>query len=542
MASYQWPEKCRKVLPQEMNLTKESLQIQQMKNLSTQGLPDVAINGHSGTDNLEAYSNHWSSVMVTVFRLILDKLNPEDVEVGKVVRFIQPKELMEEFDFALKEESSIGLKEFNLLCEDIVHRSVKTTSPLFRNQLFGGTDAFGLAAAILLEALNTSAYTYDVAPVFSLMEREVVQQMCKLCGIQDGDGIACPGGSVSNMYALNLARFNYNKEMKQKGMFQSKRLLIFASAQSHYSVTKGAAFLGFGTDSIIYVECDSNGAMMPEDLEKKIQKALEEKDSIPLVVWCTSGTTVLNGFDPLTEIAQICNEHKLWMHTDACLGGGFLVSEKLRNKYLKGIENSDSVCWNWHKLNGAPLQTSMFLTSHKDHLHMAHGASANYLFQPDKHYDTSYDSGDSSIQCGRKADAFKIWLMWKTRGQKELAARVEDTVDVAEYMAEKIGKHPRFQLVLDKAQGTSVSFWVVPPRIARAYKKGTKQYWAEIDKVAGKLKAKMAKAGLALITFQPLADKGLVNFFRCTLTCHPPITYDHVDSMIDILVALSDDL
>ncbi len=37
---------------------------------------------------------------------------------------------------------------------------------------------------------------------------------------------------------------------------------------------------------------------------------------------------------------------------------------------------------------------------------------ASYLFQKDKHYDTSFDTGDKAIQCGRRVDIFKVWLMW----------------------------------------------------------------------------------------------------------------------------------
>lgn len=49
-------------------------------------------------------------------------------------------------------------------------------------------------------------------------------------------------------------------------------------------------------------------------------------------------------------------------------------------------------------------------------LQEAHSASAQYLFQQDKFYDVSYDTGDKSVQCGRKVDVFKLWLMWKAKG------------------------------------------------------------------------------------------------------------------------------
>ena len=41
--------------------------------------------------------------------------------------------------------------------------------------------------------------------------------------------------------------------------------------------------------------------------------------------------------------------------------------------------------------------------------------AADYLFQQDKHYDVSYDTGDKVIQCGRHNDIFKFWLMWRAK-------------------------------------------------------------------------------------------------------------------------------
>ena len=40
---------------------------------------------------------------------------------------------------------------------------------------------------------------------------------------------------------------------------------------------------------------------------------------------------------------------------------------------------------------------------------------AEYLFQQDKHYDTSFDTGDKVIQCGRHNDIFKLWLLWRAK-------------------------------------------------------------------------------------------------------------------------------
>lgn len=75
---------------------------------------------------------------------------------------------------------------------------------------------------------------------------------------------------------------------------------------------------------------------------------------------------------------------------------------------------ADSITWNPHKSIGAPLQCSCFVTKHRTILADCNSVCADYLFQRDKlSYDSSLDSGDKSIQCGRLADVFKLWLMWK---------------------------------------------------------------------------------------------------------------------------------
>ncbi len=76
---------------------------------------------------------------------------------------------------------------------------------------------------------------------------------------------------------------------------------------------------------------------------------------------------------------------------------------------------ADSITFNPHKMLTAPQQCSVLLTKHKDILNSCHSCSAQYLFQKDKFYDTQYDTGDKHIQCGRRADVLKFWLMWKAK-------------------------------------------------------------------------------------------------------------------------------
>lgn len=64
----------------------------------------------------------------------------------------------------------------------------------------------------------------------------------------------------------------------------------------------------------------------------------------------------------------------------------------------------------------------------------AHSAKAKYLFQQDKFYDVTYDTGDKSIQCGRKVDALKIWTMWKSKGDAGMAAGVDHLFECSRFV------------------------------------------------------------------------------------------------------------
>ncbi|XP_074714110.1 cysteine sulfinic acid decarboxylase isoform X2 [Strix uralensis] len=369
-------------------------------------------------------------------QVLLDEAVRKGTDVTeKVCDWKEPGELRELLDLELR---SNGEPPERLLgrCRDVIRYSVRTGHPRFFNQLFSGLDHHALAGRLITEALNTSQYTYEIAPVFVLMEEVVLAKLRELVGWSCGDGIFAPGGSISNMYAMNVARFHRFPESRRKGSWALPRLALFTSRESHYSIQKGAAFLGIGTDNVHLVATDERGKMIPEELEKEIERAKAE-GADPFFVCATCGTTVLGAFDPLGSIADICQRHGLWFHVDAAWGGSALLSTKHRH-LLAGIERADSVAWNPHKMLTGLLQR-------------CHGAGATYLFQPDKFYDVAYDTGDKTPQCGRRVDCLKLWLLWKAAGTEGLARRVERAFAFTRYLAEEVKRRDGFQLVLEPA-------------------------------------------------------------------------------------------
>lgn len=132
-----------------------------------------------------------------------------------VLNFVNPEELQSKVNFKLKTAPSTHEDLLKTL-KDTIRYSVKTGHPYFVNQLFSSLDPYGLVGQWLTDALNPTVYTYEVSPVFTLMEEEVLREMRTIVGFKngEGDGIFCPGGSMANGYAISCARHKFIPDIK----------------------------------------------------------------------------------------------------------------------------------------------------------------------------------------------------------------------------------------------------------------------------------------------------------------------------------------
>ena len=100
---------------------------------------------------------------------------------NKVLEWRQPAELMKILDLPLKDSADSDEKLLSLM-KDVIKYSVKTGHPYFVNQLFSCVDPYGLVGQWLTDSLNPSVYTFEVSPVFILMEEFVLKEMRTIIG------------------------------------------------------------------------------------------------------------------------------------------------------------------------------------------------------------------------------------------------------------------------------------------------------------------------------------------------------------------------
>lgn len=318
-----------------------------------------------------------------------------------------------------------------------------TTSRRFFNQLFAGRDTVATMADILVSVTNTPMYTFKAGGPQVLLERACINRMASKAGYTQGDGIFTPGGSLSNMAAMIIARNETFKDSREKGL-PGARGTLYTSAECHYSIRKGAGMVGLGRENVRFVPTDDNARMDPNALREMIAQDMQG-GATPVMINATSGTTVQGAFDPIPEIADIAEELGIWLHVDAAWGGAVLLSESRRH-LMSGSERANSITWDAHKLMGAPLTSSVLLTREVGVCKKHFDEAASYLYQED---DDDLNPGRSSLQCGRRNDALKIWAAWKKHGDEGYTRIVEQCFALATHTAARVQSDPELVLSHD---------------------------------------------------------------------------------------------
>lgn len=428
-------------------------------------------------------------------RLAAKSLEESTDRSRPVVRYLEPRALLEALELELP-RSGRGLDQALELARKTLHYSVNTGHPRFLNQLFGGSDCAGILGEWIAALTNTSMYTFEAAPVGTVVELALIERLARYVGFDAGEGIFAPGGSIANLMGVLAARQAQFPHVKHAGLRPEDRPVMFVSAEAHYSLARAGMVAGLGLSNCVEVAVDAVGRMLPEALERAIERARADGRR-PFFVGATSGTTVPGAFDPLEAIADVTQRHGLWLHVDASYGGSVLFSRRHRD-LVRGIERADSVTWNPHKMMGVPLACAALLVRAKGTLVSTLGMHADYLFHADAEED--WNLGDRSLQCGRRVDALKLWFSWQVHGDRGYARRVEALFEQAQTCRELIRARAGFRLIREQ-EGANVCFRYLPA--AHRAATGAERTRCEHEATLA-IRTKLAREGSFLVNYATL--------------------------------------
>jgi glutamate/tyrosine decarboxylase-like PLP-dependent enzyme len=373
-----------------------------------------------------------------------------------VVKYHDPDQLSALIDLSVN-DAGIPNKQLIDMVYQYLEYSVHTGNKQFLNQLYAGFNLPAFIGDVLTTLANTSMYTYEVAPVATMIEYEMIRLMNSYVGYANGDGIFLSGGSNGNLVAMFSARNRIQPQARLEGYDRTYKLTAFVNEHAHYSFETAASLLGIGSNQVIKVQADSNGRMIPTALDEAIQASLGRGEK-PFFVAATCATTLHGAFDPIDEIAEVCDKHNLWLHADGSFGGSVILSDQHRH-LVNGIERTDSFVWNPHKLMNIPLICSALLVREKGRLQAnITDINTDYIYHD---IDQVEDLGKKSIQCGRRVDAVKLWFAWKYYGKDGYKKRIDRLIELAKYAEKFVISHPSLELMVPR-QSFTVCFRFLP--------------------------------------------------------------------------------
>jgi aromatic-L-amino-acid decarboxylase len=331
----------------------------------------------------------------------------------------------------------------------ILPASLNTASPGYLAYIPSGGLPHAAVADLITSAVNRYAGVWIAGPGLASIEALVVRWFCDLLPFPSpSGGVLTSGGSMANLTALVAAR---------RALLPPQFLCgtIYTSDQAHHSVAKAALIAGFPPGNIRTIPSDDHFRMRVEILHTTLRQD-RAAGKTPFLVVASAGTTNTGAIDPLPELAELCQQHGLWLHVDAAYGGFFLLTERGRAA-LRGIEQARSVTLDPHKGLFLPYGTGCLLVRDQEELRSAFRVTASYL-PPEG----AYDAADLSPELSREARGLRVWLPLKMHGVGPFQQQLDEKLDLARLAAERLRAIPHVELTAPPALSL-LAFRLCPP-------------------------------------------------------------------------------
>ena len=214
--------------------------------------------------------------------------------------------------------------------------------------------------------------------------------------------------------------------------------VIFCSSAAHGSVTKAADMAGFSKHQVVELEVDEAGRIDIAKATEKIAALGGNQDRRPLALIATAGTTDTGAMDPLSDLAELCQEHGLWFHVDAAIGGALAFSEE-HSKLLDGLEKANSAALCYHKIFGASYAQAALIVQGKGSLRKAFHHSGDYL--------ASADGGPADMGPALSREVnLGVWAILMTHGASRIDRGIQRSMENVHWLQKALDESPHWEI------------------------------------------------------------------------------------------------
>ena len=304
--------------------------------------------------------------------------------------------------------------------------------------VIGGALPAALAADWLTSTWDQNAGLYVGGPSASVVEQVTREWIVDLLGLPpDASAGFVTGTQMANVTGLAAARWHVldavGWDVGRDGLHEAPRVRVFAGAKRHVTIDRALRLLGLGAPTV--VDADAQGRMRVEALAR----AVAGGDG-PTIVCAQAGEVNTGAFDPLSEIADVCEAAAAWLHVDGAFGIWAAVSPELRH-LVAGIERADSWTTDAHKWLNVPYDSGIVLCAHPESHRRAMTVQAAYLIQDEGERRTR-EQIDWVPEFSRRARGFAVYAALRSLGRAGLVELVERCCTQARRFAEQVSALP----------------------------------------------------------------------------------------------------
>jgi glutamate/tyrosine decarboxylase-like PLP-dependent enzyme len=194
------------------------------------------------------------------------------------------------------------------------------------------------------------------------------------------------------------------------------------------------------------IPCDDRGRMRVDALQARLAQDRAE-GLLPFLIAGTAGTVNTGAVDDLDALADVAASEQVWFHVDGAFGAIAMLAPAMR-PLLRGIERADSVAFDFHKWAQVPYDAGCIVVRDAARQLETFGADAAYLRREERGL-----AGGGIWPCDLGPDlsrgfrALKVWMTLLTYGADRIGAVVQQTCDLAAYLAARVESEPDLRLM-----------------------------------------------------------------------------------------------
>jgi aromatic-L-amino-acid decarboxylase len=353
-------------------------------------------------------------------------------------------ELLATLDLPLP-ESGIDVVEALDEAAEALDQSLAQSRPRYLAYIGSSGLEIGALADLLAHSYDPNLALH--AGAATLIEAQALRWTAEFVGFPLAGGSFTSGGTVSNVTALAAARERAVPGSRRAGT--PPGAVAYCSADAHYSIVRAIELLGIGSDNLRAVPIDEHRRMRTDALDSMIRSDLAA-GLTPIAVVATAGTTLTGAIDPLDAIADICAEHRIWMHVDGAYG---LPAASVMPERFAGLDRADSVTVDAHKWMFVPKACGIVMVRDEAALAAAFGHETSYI-------PGTSNAVDVTLEYSRPLRALKLWLAFRVHGAGKFREAIQGNIDLARMLyvmaAERgweVGPAPDLSIVLMRKPG-----------------------------------------------------------------------------------------